>query len=269
MRILFQASILLILVGSAIAQDIPLQQRSSDFPLSTDSLKDEGEPLAVLHGDLYGYQAREADPAFNQYITKIPKPLSDVNAIVQLIPGGEIKTSYSGKKENDTIFLLKRAINRTQLQYKSESEYRPVSAQQTVDRIQAYLAQTVQNRLTACDVSSELPNEDPKAGTQEGQAELNNSKTPDYLKSVELGVTSLVLSKSLFGTTLMGEAEASVYEKKERTKRIWVDTFGGKVTLEKFGSQDAESDVELKSATSKVVEFLGKKLGEKLCNYFN
>lgn len=232
--------------SSAFAQDVmpAPQEGSDDFALSQPSLRQE---------------------VSNSVSPVIPEAKPEV----LLIPAGEIKPTYSGKADNDVIFLLKRAINLTQLQYKSEAEYTPVSSQQTIDRVQVFVAQAAQTKLGDCGVASELPNEEANGEATDSQRQLANDKPADYIYQVELGITRLTIGKSLFGTSLKGEAEARIVENKQLVKKIQVNSLGGgKVTLEKFG-EGTESDVELKSATSKVVEFLANKLGDKLCKYFN
>ena len=260
-----KAAFLVAFASSAFAQDVmpAPQEGSDDFALSQDSMK---TPVALLpvpqsyrfESDVPVIQTSSQPEAVNHSTLG----QSQAKTEVLLIPTGEIKTSYSGKADNDVIFLLKRAINLTQLQYKSEAEYTPVSSQLTVDRVQVFLAQAAQAKLGACGIASELPNEDAKGEAVQG-------KPADYIYQVDLGITRLMISKSLFGTSLTGEAEARVVENSQPVKKIQVDSFGGgKVTLEKFG-EGTESDAELKSATSKVVEFLANKLGDKLCKYFN
>lgn len=267
-----KAAFLVAFASSAFAQDVmpAPQEGSDDFALSQDSMKSVANLLPVpltyrFESDAPVIQTSSQPEAAN-HSAALVQP--QVKPEVLLIPTGEIKTSYSGKADNDVIFLLKRAINLTQLQYKSEAEFTPVSSEQTVDRVQVFLAQTAQAKLGACGVSSELPNE-AKGETTDSQAEAAQGKPADYIYQVDLGITRLMIGKSLFGTSLTGEAEARVVENSQPVKKIQVDSFGGgKVTLEKFG-EGTESDAELKSATSKVVEFLANKLGDRLCKYFN
>lgn len=260
-----QAAFLLAFASSAFAQDVmpAPQEGSDDFALSQDSMKSVANllpvPLSYLfESDALVIQTSSQPEALNHIALSQPQAKPEV----LLIPTGEIKTSYSGKADNDVIFLLKRAINLNQLQYKSEAEYTPVSSQQTVDRVQVFLAQAAQAKLGACGIASELPNEDAKGEAAQG-------KPADYIYQVDLGITRLMIGKSLFGTSLTGVAEARVVENSQPVKKIQVDSFGGgRVILEKFG-EGTESDAELKSATSKVVEFLANKLGDRLCKYFN
>lgn len=252
-------------MSSLWAQDAVVQDGNAEFPMSPDSLKGEVAFLPVpetyrLESEVSAVVANDKAEA-----VKAKDSTQQTKPEVLLIPFGEIKTSYSGKADNDAIFLLNRAINLTQLQYKSEHEYTPVSAQQTVDRVQSFLAQVAQNKLNGCGIQSELPSDD--ANVKDTQAV---PQTADYLYQVELGVTRLVINKTLFSASLTGEAEARITENNQISKRIYVDAFGGgKATLEKFGTEGAESDAELKAATSKVVDHLANRLGDKLCNYFH
>lgn len=263
-----QAAFLVAFASSAFAQDVmpAPQDGSDDFALSQDSMKSVVNLLPVplsyrFESDAPVIQTSSQPEAVNHSPLVQPQAKPEV----LLIPTGEIKTSYTGKADNDVIFLLKRAINLTQIQYKSEAEYTPVSSQQTVDRVQVFLAQVAQSKLSGCDIHSELPSEDPKV-REDAQA---LSQAADYLYQIELGVTRLVITKTLFSTSLTGEAEARITENNQISKKILVDSFGGgKVSLEKFGTESAESDTELKAATSKVVDFLANKLGDKLCKYF-
>lgn len=267
-----QAIFLAAFASSAFAQDVmpAPQDGSADFALSPDSFKTVGALLAVPQSYRFESDAMMIQPSSQpEAVNHIALVQPQAKPEVLLIPTGEIKTSYSGKADNDVIFLLKRAINLTQLQYKSEAEYTPVSSQQTIDRVQVFLAQAAQAKLGACGVSSELPGEEAKGKATDSQAEAVKVKQADYIYQVDLGITRLMIGKSLFGTSLTGEAEARVFENSQPVKKIQVDSFGGgKVSLEKFG-EGTESDVELKSATSKVVEFLANKLGDRLCKYFN
>lgn len=249
------------------AQDV-LRDGISVLKMSPDLIKENLLLIAVpqtyrLESEIPGVQPSDKPGVLSSEPVKAGlAPLE--NPEVLLIPFGEIKTSYSGKSANDAILLLKRAINLTQLQYRSEQEYTPVSAQQTVDRVQFFMAKATQSKLSGCDIHSELPSEDSKF--EDVQA---LSQEADYIYKIELGVTRLVINKTFFSTSLTGEAEARIIENNQISKKILVDSFGGgKIILEKFDTEGVESDNELKSATSHVVEYLADKLGDKLCRYF-
>lgn len=185
---------------------------------------------------------------------------------VVLIPFGEIKTSYSGEKsEIDSVFMLRRGINHAQLQSRPVDDFVPVSTQQTVNTIQFYIANLVASKLSDCNVPSELFGQEAVI-----QNSPSDNKSLDYLYQVQLGISRLVVSQSLFSTNLKGEAEAIIIENGKPTKKILVDSFGGgKEPLLNYGSDEVESDKELKVATSRVVDFFANKLGDKLCRYFN
>lgn len=246
-----QAIFLAAFASSVFAQDVMSmpQDGSDDFAMSQDSTSSvvNSLPTQSVPEHFITPSSPQAKPE------------------VLLIPMAEIKTSYTGKTDLDAIFMLNRAINQTQIQFKNENEFVLISKKQTVDRIQVFLAHTVQNKLTGCGVVSDLKNEavEIRAGQEKFQ-------TQDYLYTVDLGVSRLMINRTLFGASISGEAEAHIIENGRLSKKIQVSSFGGgKVALDKVDSEGGESDVELKLASSQVVDFLANKLGDKLCNYFN
>lgn len=246
------------------SQEQEAMKGAQEFPLSSDSLEDlNGRPENFFNPQS---ELKSSVAQLNYEIVQ----KQDVTAVsdkpeVILIPSGEIKTSYSGRAEYDAIFLLRRAINSNQLQFKDDNEYIPISNQQTVERIQSFIGQVVQNELIRCNVQSELVGDDLKFSPQE-----SNKYSSGFIYKIDLGVNRLIISKTIVGASLIGEAEAKIFEQDKLVKKITVQSFGpGRVSLERFSDVGVESEVELKNAASKVVDYLAKKLGDRLCNFFN
>lgn len=186
---------------------------------------------------------------------------------VLLVPGGVINSSFSKTVDPIVVQQLRNAINATQLQFKNEDAYVPVSTSQTIDRIQSYLAQAVHGQLSECGV--------PNMVNGEELTEINKALTPpesDFLYKIDLGVNRLVINRSLLSAKLSGEAEATVLQNRNISKKISVNSYAfadKEMLLEHQQSDGLERDVELKKISSRVVDRLAERLGKKLCQYFN
>ncbi len=209
-------------------------------------------------------QAREAT---NSKPIELLKP-----ALVLLVPNGAINSSFGRAVDPTFVQALRNAINATQLQYKKEDEYVPVSTAQTVARIQNYLAQGVSTKLSECGVASNISGSDIDSSNNQTTGADQDLSSRDYIYRIELGVNRLVVVKSLFATKLTGEAEAVVAENNQQVKKLSVNTYtfaDKEATLNKPQSESTEKDAELKQVSSRVVDRLADRLGQKLCGYFN
>lgn len=193
-------------------------------------------------------------------VTQQPTPpAATLEAHVLLVPGGEISSSFGKTVDPAYVQALRNAINATQLHYKNEDAYVPVSTAQTIDRIQNYLAQSVHAKLSECGVGSKVLSDTAAAGD-------------DYVYRIDLGVIRLVIRNSLMSDKVSGEAEARVEENHRLVKKISVNsyTFADKeLVLVYQQAEGIQKEVELKRVSSYVVDRLAERLGQKLCQYFN
>lgn len=211
-----------------------------------------------------------ADILVNESVAEIinsPDALLNTSDHVLLVPGGEINSSFSKKVDPAVVQQLRNAINATQLHYKNEDAFVPVSTAQTIDRIQSYMAQAVHGHLSGCGVANKVQEEDAPDNIQVPVRPLN-----DYLYRIDLGVNRLVINRSLLSAKLIGEAEAKISENNRESKQIAVNSYSfadKEMLLELYQSEGLEKDLELKNVTSRMVDRLAERLGKKLCQYFN
>ncbi len=205
--------------------------------------------------------------ATNSKPTELLKP-----ALVLLLPNGAINSSFGRSVDPAFVQALRNAINATQLQFKKEDDYVPVSTAQTVARIQNYLAQGVSAKLSECGVANNISDSDIDPSNNQTTGVVQDLSSRDYIYRIELGVNRLVVVKSLFSTKLTGEAEAVIAENNQQVKKLSVNTYSfadKEAVLNKLQSESTEKDAELKQVSSRVVDRLADRLGQKLCGYFN
>lgn len=185
------------------------------------------------------------------------------NIEVVLVPKEDIKTSYSRASENNSIFLIRRAINLTQLQSKGEDKFVPITNSQVIEQIQNFVTQKSKKILATCNIEAEIKPE------KHGDFDTESSVDKNYLYRINLGLSRLVINKTLMSASLSGEGEAIIIENNLVKKRLIVGSHNGSnISLEKFDQKDIESDIELIATTSKVVDIISDRLGEKLCEFF-
>jgi hypothetical protein len=93
----------------------------------------------------------------------------------------------------------------------------------------------------------------------------------DFLYRIELGVNRVNVSQSLLSTRLTGEAEANIIENNKHLKKILVNSYNfadNELRIENQAAAGIEKDLELKSVTSRLVDRLADRMGEKLCRFF-
>lgn len=193
-------------------------------------------------------------------------------AHVLLVPNGAINSSFSSSVDPTFVQALRNAINATQLQYRKEDDYVPVSTAQTIERIQTYLAQGVRDKLSECGVVSNIADNDFDSSNKQTTGADQDLSSRDYIYRIELGVNRLVVVKSLFATKLTGEADAVVAENNQQVKKLSVNTYtfaDKEAALNQLQSESTKKDAELKQVSSLVVDRLAYRLGQKLCSYFN
>lgn len=242
---------------------------SDPLPLSPDSLNvspetNSGDDVNQLVNQSTGIGSSE-----NLKITRVnlskDESHSGLSGIhVLLIPQGEINSSYKSALDVGFIYQLRNAINKTQLNNKSEADYVPITTSQTVDQIQKYLAFSVQRQLSGCQVQSRILNDELQ--------DNDPNQLGAYLYQVDLGVQRLVVTKSLLSSKLNGEASASVIENNKRAKIFSVSSFSfadKDFLLNHYSDESLQRDDELKNVSSRVVDRLGDRLGHKLCQFFN
>ena len=187
---------------------------------------------------------------------------------VLLVPTGVINSSFSNTVDSTFVRQLRNAINAAQLQYKGEDGFVPITTAQTVERIQKYLAMTVNRHLSECGILNSVSE---SVNESDGFTSLP-SKIDEYLYRIELGVTRLIVTKSLLSARLSGDAEASIWVNKNFEKKVSVNSYSfadKEMLLEHQGTEGVEKTAELRNATSRVVDRLGDRLGKRLCEYFN
>lgn len=252
---------LLIVIGVCwFAINAQAEEDEAILALSPDSLvidsAPENTPVSeVLAANSLAEAVKEILPSL-----EAEQPISEtLESHVLLIPGGEVSLSFGKSMDPAFVQALRNAINATQLHYKNEEAYVPVSTGQTIERIQNYLAQAVHGKLSECGVGSKVSDDTTVAND-------------GYLYRIDLGVNRLAISKSLFSEKVTGEAEARVEENHRLVKKIAVNsyTFADKeLVLMHQQTDGVQRDVELKKVSSHVVDRLAERLGQKLCQYFN
>lgn len=170
-----------------------------------------------------------------------------------------ISTSYSNESQFNSILILRNALNLTRINYSGGIDAPLLTTEQTEKRIQQYFGQTVANKLEDCGIKVDLNFEYSE-----------NNKTENKLKNkINLGVSKLILSKTLLTVTLSGEAKATLFSYGETKKSILIKSEVGSYKLRKFNEAELERDIEIKSVASDLVDGLAKTMGSSLCKYFN
>lgn len=200
-------------------------------------------------------------------------PVSN-SAYVLLVPRGEVSSSYSNYKDSSYLVQLRNAINATQLYYKKEDEFLPISTDQTNARVQNYMALSVHRQLDECGVVNKVQDdaEITDANSATKVLPVSNDLKQDFIYRIDLGVNRLAINRSVLSNQLSGEAEALIFENTRQTKKILVNSYTFGDTELKFENQNAaplERDAELKNITSRVVDRLAERLSKQICQYFN
>lgn len=224
--------------------------------LSPDSLLDEAETS-------HSKAPKQPETAYSDRPDVKHSIIVTYEPDVLLLPMGEINSSFS--RNGDTTFIqeLRNAINSTQLYYKSEDAFLLVSSAQTTERVQTYLAQAVHARLLECGINNLVYDYTDITEAPDGVA--------DFLYRIELGVNRVNVSQSLLSTRLTGEAEANIIENNKHLKKILVNSYNfadNELRIENQAAAGIEKDLELKSVTSRLVDRLADRMGDKLCRFF-
>lgn len=239
------------------------------LPLSPDSLKVSYQINQEDDINQFADQSRAIGPSQNLKVTGVylgndESHSGQTNIHVLLIPQGEINSSYKSALDLGFIYQLRNAINRTQLNNKSEADYVPIATSQTVEHIQKYLASTVQRQLSECQVLTRILNDE--------SVDNDRDQLGAYLYQVDLGVKRLVVTKGLLSSKLNGEASATIIENNKLAKNFSVSSYSfadKDLLLNHYSDESIQRDDELKNVSTRVVDRLGERLGHKLCQFFN